>query len=167
CWQSSLIRLALVGVAAFAAPQSSRAQSAESAFDRSIAPLLARRCLQCHNGSDKKGGIDLTSAKSALAGGDSGAAIVAGKPGESLLWERVSQDEMPPKKPLDSAEKKLLEAWIAGGAKWGTDPIDVFRYTTDARAGYDWWSLQPVRRPQPPRVHNGGWAVNDIDRFVL
>src|SRR5438094_956480 len=70
-----------------------------SEFDRTIAPLFARRCLGCHNPSDKKGGFDLTGSRPALAGGDSGVVIVAGKPNESLLWEKVSQNEMPPKKP--------------------------------------------------------------------
>ena len=59
---------------------------------------------------------------------------------------------MPPKKPLPETEKRLLREWIAGGRHGG--PIRSIRSATrsDARAGYDWWSLQPVRRPDPPRV---------------
>ncbi|MBI3865125.1 MAG: DUF1549 domain-containing protein, partial [Planctomycetia bacterium] len=56
---------------------------------------------------------------------------------------------------------------IAGGAKWGTDPIDPFRFTTELRAGYDWWSLQPVKRPALPEVSHKAWVRNPIDRFVL
>src|SRR5436190_10975618 len=112
-------------------------------FDSAIAPLLARRCLNCHNQSEKKGGLDLGSAKGLEAGGDSGPVLVAGKLDESALWDRVSQNEMPPKKPLPDEEKDLLREWITSGAKWGTDPIDVFRYSSEARAGYDWWSLNP------------------------
>src|SRR5262249_15191751 len=118
-------------------------------FDAVVAPLLARKCLGCHNATDKKGGLNLASAAAARAGGESGAAIVPEKPEESLLWEKVSQNEMPPKKPLDDSEKKILERWIAGGAKWGTDPIDLFKYTSATRAGYDWWSLRTL---QPPRL---------------
>ena len=44
----------------------------------------------------------------------------------------------------------ILKGWIEGGAKWGRDPIDPFRYTTATRAGYDWWALQPVKRPTVP-----------------
>src|SRR5690242_18759359 len=80
----------------FAFPQ--RGMRADD-FDSVVAPLIARKCLACHNPTEKKGGLDLSSSKPALAGGESGAAIVPGKPDESLLWERVSQDEMPPKKP--------------------------------------------------------------------
>ena len=50
-------------------------------FDQRIAPLLAARCLQCHNPVDKKGGLDLTRSEAARAGGDSGPAIVRGRAG--------------------------------------------------------------------------------------
>src|SRR5258708_6745858 len=99
-----------------AADSADAGQAAARSFDEQIAPLLARRCLQCHNGVDKKGGLDLTRPEAALAGGESGVAIVAGKPEESNLWQRVASDEMPPKKPLAAEEKQLLSAWIASGA---------------------------------------------------
>jgi len=137
-------------------------------FDREVAPLLAARCLDCHSGNEPKGKLDLGAARAALAGGESGAAIVAGMPEESYLWQRIEADEMPPKHPLPAAEREVLKRWIAAGAKWGTDPIDPFRYTTRARAGYDWWSLQPIERPAVPAVGNSQSAVrNPIDNFVL
>jgi mono/diheme cytochrome c family protein len=136
-------------------------------FDTVVAPLLVRKCLACHNPTEKKGGLDLSGAKSAFAGGDSGSAIVAGRPGESLLWERVSQNEMPPKKPLSDEEKLVFQTWIRDAAKWGTDPIDPFRYTSESRAGYDWWSLKAIRRPKLPAVVDRAWEHNEIDRFVL
>jgi len=135
-------------------------------FDWQIAPLLAARCLDCHNASDTEGGLNLTSHKTALTGGDSGEVLTPGDLDGSLLWDYVSTDEMPPKKPLTAAEKALLKTWIQQGAKWGTDPIDPFRYTSDARAGYDWWSLQPLKRPDPPKVENIPRIENGIDAFV-
>ncbi len=149
------------------------AQSAEPpSFDRDIAPLLVRRCLDCHNGTEKKGGLDLSRADSATKGGESGAVLVSGKPKESLLWQHVRDGEMPPKKPLPSAEVELLQKWIDAGAKWGKSPIDPFAFTTETRAGHDWWSLQPVRRAEPPPVVPEFAAANPqgdehpIDRFV-
>jgi mono/diheme cytochrome c family protein len=65
-------------------------------FNDQIAPLLVRYCLECHGPGDPHGGLDLSSREKALAGGDSGAAIVAGKPGESLLIERLRDGSMPP-----------------------------------------------------------------------
>ncbi|MEX2187504.1 MAG: DUF1553 domain-containing protein [Pirellulales bacterium] len=138
-------------------------------FDTTVAPLLAARCLACHNGAELKGKLDLTSKASAMRGGENGEVIVPAKPDDSLLWQYVDADEMPPKKPLAAAEKEILRKWIADGATWGTDPIDRFAYTTDARAGYDWWSLQPVNRPTIPAAANpiaASHARNAIDRFV-
>ena len=136
-------------------------------FDEQIAPLLARRCLDCHNATAKKGGLDLSRAAGPVTGGENGPALLAGKPEDSLLWERVDAEEMPPKKPLAEAEKALLRQWITDGARWGTDPIDPFRFSTDNRAGYDWWSLQPVTRPTVQQVKVADWPRNEIDYFVL
>ena len=45
--------------------------------------------------------------------------------------------------------------------------IDPIAHTNDARAGYDWWSLQPIVRPEPPTVKDASWPINDIDQFIL
>ena len=150
-----------------AEPADGHIPTAAGRFDAEIAPLLAAHCLECHNASDKKGGLDLTQQATTLVGGDSGPALVAGNADESLLWQRIRDDEMPPKKPLAAAEKALLREWIAGGAVWGTTPIDRLRYTTSTRAGYDWWSLQPVRRREPPVVRDTAWPRTPIDHFVI
>src|SRR5262249_28415008 len=131
------------------------------------APLLSQRCLDCHSGAKPKGGLDLGRRQAALAGGKSGTALVPGKPEESLLWQYIEGDKMPPKKPLPAAEKAILKGWIATGAHWGSDPIDPFRLTTDKRAGYDWWALQPVRNPAAPIVKDASWSRNWLDAFVL
>src|SRR5581483_10133294 len=60
-----------------------------------------------------------------------------------------------------------LRRWIADGAEWGTPEIDPFLVTTERRAGYDWWSLRPVRKPEPPPVRDVAWTRNAIDRFIL
>ena len=96
-------------------------------FDRDVAPILIDNCLDCHSGPEPKGGLNLADAAAARRGGESGAAILPGKFDQSLLWQRVDSDEMPPKKPLGDSERKTLRNWIAGGAKCGTSPIDLFR----------------------------------------
>ncbi|MEX1095962.1 MAG: c-type cytochrome domain-containing protein, partial [Planctomycetales bacterium] len=143
--------------------------AAAGAFDARVAPVLARRCLECHNGSQREGGLDLTRRATALAGGDSGAALVPGKLDESYLWQRVSAGEMPPedREPVSAEERAILEQWIAAGAAWGSDPIDRFRYTSDKRAGRDWWAFQPIRRPELPAVKDAAWPRNEIDHFIL
>ena len=142
------------------------AEPAAEHFDKAIAPLLARRCLDCHQGEHAQGGLDLSQRAKALAGGESGVAITPGKPDDSLLWQRVVDGDMPPKKPLPEAERELLKAWLASGATWGADPIDAFRFTTDTRAGYDWWALQPLQRPAIPDVKYYWPRHNSIDAFV-
>jgi hypothetical protein len=136
-------------------------------FDEQIVPILSRRCLECHNPTDLKGDLDLVHRAGAMKEGESGAALVPGDVKASLLWKRVADGEMPPEEALPEAEKRELHDWIAAGAPWGNDPIDRFRVTTDRRAGYDWWSLQPLKNVEPPQVGDPSWPVGMVDRFVL
>jgi len=131
-------------------------------FDKVVAPVLSRHCLECHNSGNRKGELDLTHAEGAVE------ALVAGDAEASELWKQVEQDEMPKKRPpLSAAEKRILRDWIASGAEWGTRPVDAFLVTTERRAGYDWWSLQPVLKPPVPKVKNANWPRNEVDRFIL
>ncbi len=138
-------------------------------FDRQIAPLLAKHCLECHDGADPKGKLDLSEAALVAKGGENGVALVAGDVAASLLWQRVRDGEMPPKSRLSDGDKLLLETWIKQGAQWGSGPIDPFRYSSEKRAGYDWWSLKTLQSPAPPAIP-AEWESrvhNPIDRFVL
>lgn len=140
----------------------------DSLFEQKIAPLLARHCLECHTTTNREGGLDLSQKESALAGGDSGLAIAPRNLDQSLLWEHVSSDSMPKDRPpLSSDDKSLLKAWINAGAPWALDTIDPFAYSSPNRAGYDWWSLQPVRKLARPPVQMKSWPLGDIDYFVL
>lgn len=156
------------------APAPAEDASVTKLFDHQVSPLLARHCLGCHNPAEKKGGLDLTSAEGLAAGGDSGPVVAPGDVEGSLLWQRVTGDEMPPpKKPpagvmkLTPAEKVSLQAWIAGGAKWSGGPIDWLKLTTESRAGFDWWSLRPIAAPPIPEIKQAGSGVHPIDAFIL
>ncbi len=138
-------------------------------FDQQIASLLARHCLECHDGAEPKGGLDLSEAALLAKGGESGTVVVAGDPAASLLWQQVSSGEMPPKEKLPDSDKAMLESWIRQGAKWGSGPIDPYRYSSNKRAGYDWWSLKPLQKHEPPVV-SSEWAErvsHPVDRFIL
>jgi hypothetical protein len=50
-----------------------------------IKPLLADRCFACHGALKQNSGLRLDSGPLILAGSDSGAVVVPGKPAESLL----------------------------------------------------------------------------------
>jgi hypothetical protein len=140
-------------------------------FEDSVAPILIKNCLGCHNPSDPKGELDLSRKKTLLNGGDSGPAAVSGKPGESYLIERVTDRSMPPEgegRPLTGDEVDALTRWIKSGISWPTGRVlSSTELTTDKRAGGDWWSLQPIARPAAPQVNDAIWLTTPIDAFIL
>ncbi len=167
--RTSLILVGVWSIVVIGSNSSKAVDDADQArlFDTKVAPILARRCLDCHSGTDPKGKLDLSDRKQAMEGGENGEVIVPGKPEESLLWEQVNSGEMPPKSPLNQEEKTVLREWIAAGAYWGTARIDPYQFTTARRAGRDWWSLQPVVRPKIPTTSRPDWIRSPIDAFVL
>jgi mono/diheme cytochrome c family protein len=156
----------LLFVAATAAADTKTA--AADFFQQQVAPLLTSKCLSCH-GSDAKGELDLRSGETAMAGGESGPVILPGKPQESLLYEHVAAAEMPPEEPLSSEEIAVLRRWIEKGAYYPDQPLDPLALSTDLRAGYDWWSLQPLKAPEVPTVGTAPkvWQKSPIDRFIF
>ncbi len=135
-------------------------------FTREVRPLFASRCYSCHGSRRQSGGLGLHRRDRALAGGDSGAAIVPGKSDRSRLIRYVAGlDEdhvMPPPgkgERLSAKEVGRLRAWIDQGARW---PDEADRLSASEHWGY----RKPVRPPLPP-VKDGAWCRNGIDRFVL
>ena len=60
-------------------------------FEQKVRPLLVEHCHSCHSVEAKKskGGLKLDSAESISKGGDSGPALIPGKPDQSLLIKAV------------------------------------------------------------------------------
>lgn len=99
-------------------------------FEKHIAPIFATKCMRCHGNEVQKSELNLATAAGVLKGGDGGGAIVAGKPEESLLYEYIESDQMPPEEVKDpklrltADEKKLIHDWISSGAKFDShDPV--------------------------------------------
>jgi hypothetical protein len=144
-------------------------------FEMRIRPLIVGKCHACHTGS-KMGGLELVSRESLLKGGNSGPAIVAGDPENSLLIQAVRRShariKMPPQENLKPEEIADLVAWVKAGAVWPTAPALAsssekkleYVITPEQRA---FWSFQPVVVPEPPPVRDTEWAEFAIDRFVL
>lgn len=136
--------------------------------DALVIQVLERRCLNCHNASDRKGGLSLATRNAALAGGESGTSITLKTPENSLLLEYVSgpKPAMPKDGPaLTVEEVAAVRAWIAGGAAWPGDRPLVDRSLADT----NWWSLLPlVRRPLPTSTRGSGKSQTDhpIDIFL-
>ena len=139
-------------------------------FEKQVRPLFAQHCMSCHSKSvGTKGGLNLDSRETILAGGDSGPAIVPGKPEESLLIEAIRREsfEMPPEKPLSEREQKVLEQWVEMGAPWpsSTSPGDSSENWLAARASQH-WAWQPLRKPNTPSIRDDAWSETAIDRFI-
>ena len=138
-------------------------------YARDVAPILSRSCYRCHGPKKQQGGLALHLQDRAMAGGDSGPAIVPGKGAESRLIRYVAglvEDyQMPPEdagKPLSPEQIGVLRAWIDQGAKWtGSGSASA------AKPAADHWSFRPPRRVTPPAVKDPGWVRNPIDAFVL
>ena len=62
-------------------------------FESKIRPILVKRCYECHSGEKTKGGLALDTRAGWQKGGDSGPAIVLGKPDDSLLIKAVRFEE--------------------------------------------------------------------------
>ena len=165
----------VLGWPSFLRDNAALAQDANQApidFERQIVPILVRNCLDCHGPSEPASGLDLTAREHALASADSGAtAIVPGSEEESLLIHQVTSRAMPPEKSgrrLTDEEITLLRGWVRQGADWPEDrTLSPYEFTTDRRAGLDWWSLAaPVRAPLPP-VRDAAWPRHALDQFIL
>ncbi len=129
-------------------------------FNAHVRPILSQNCFYCH-GPDAKHReadlrLDVREAATADLGGH--AAIVPGKPDQSVLLERVcsADDEqlMPPpasKRPRLSADDvAVLRRWIEQGAEYERH-----------------WALLPLAREAPPEVKQASWVRGPIDRFIL
>jgi mono/diheme cytochrome c family protein len=139
-------------------------------FGRDVSPVLARECVSCHGAEKQKGGLRLDRRDDALKGGEHGALWLAGNADGSLLIQVVEGrhaevSPMPRKKPpLATNEIAALRAWITAGAVW-PEGVTV---AEAARAGTNWWSLQPLGSEQPPTPERlpAGWD-GPIDRFIF
>ncbi|MFN0069112.1 MAG: DUF1549 domain-containing protein, partial [Limisphaerales bacterium] len=164
---------------------------AERHFAERVKPLLDSRCVSCHGPDKVKGGLRMDSRAALLQGGDSGAALVPGKPDDSLVLQAVMHAkpdlEMPPKDKLAPQDVAVLRRWIANGAPWPEAAVAAVPVPAAAgeRIGDAWsdprnpivrifggqrldlWSLkplQPVTQPEFGDLKSG--FADAIDRFV-
>jgi hypothetical protein len=97
---------------------------ADVSFKGEVAPILVERCQTCHNPEKNKGGYQLNSFETMMKAGESkNAPIVAGRPGESHLFQLITtpdeDDRMPAKgERLTAGQISVIERWIKEGAKF-------------------------------------------------
>ena len=143
-------------------------------FETKVRPVLVAKCLKCHGAAQQKGKLRLDSREGVLAGGESGAVVISGKPDESLLIEAINRKslEMPPDAPLKEDDIHVLTEWVRRGLPWPTtdgksrtlEPSGT--KITDADKQY--WAFQPIRAPAIPTIENQKSKIeNPIDAFVV
>ena len=126
--------------------------AADPLLERDVLPILTKNCMGCHGGLVKKGGLDLRTLASMKRGGESGSALVAGKPNESDLWLQIADGEMPKgEKKLSAEEKTIIEKWIAAGTPTWAEQKDIAREP-----------LLPAGKKHSPRE-----VADAIDKHVL
>jgi cytochrome c553 len=143
--------------------------SSSITFEADIRPIFKAHCFPCH-GEDgtKKANLDLRLRHFVVTGGKSGPAIIPGNPADSLLRKKITAGEMPKgKSKLSDREIATITSWIDAGAKTirpEPDQVPAVWITESERA---FWSFQPIRNPDVPKVSNQSQARNPIDNFLL
>jgi hypothetical protein len=167
----------LVGSHALRADDTDHAQMVF--FENKVRPLLAERCLKCHDQDKQKGDLQLDSLSGMLTGGSSGPALVPGNPADSLLIQAVKYQglEMPPDSRLSDAEIEILEQWVATGAKWPNSSAMTSRAGRPNKISDEdrkWWAFQPLSQPAIPTTKSlddsdlqAIWSRQEIDQFIL
>jgi hypothetical protein len=165
----SLLGISLMTAVAADAPDSAGIEF----FETKIRPVLVEHCYKCHSDQIKtpKGNLRLDTRDAISAGGDSGPAVVPGKPDESPLLSALKYEDtqMPPKGKLPAAVIADFQKWIEIGAP---DPRSGAASKNLAGkpkqiAPNELWSLQKPIAHKPPEVKQSGLVKNEIDRFIL
>ena len=143
-------------------------------FEKNIRPVLIKSCYECHSAeADKlKAGLALDARAALLKGGDSGAAVVLGKPEESLLIKSLRHDDPDLKMPPEKHGGKLSEAviadfveWVKRGAPMPEGQAVAVEQKMEARM--DHWAFKPMKDSPAPAVKGTSWPRTEVDRFVL
>jgi mono/diheme cytochrome c family protein len=160
---NSLSALLLVSLAAnsFAARLMAQNPKPSSTvdFQREVRPIFSDNCFKCHGPDKNTRMVDLRldRKEGAFRERKNGTPIVAGKPEESLVYQRITASSavrrMPPEyshKTLNAQQIETIRRWIQEGATWK-----------------EHWAFITPERPEQPNVQAREWVRNPIDRFIL
>jgi mono/diheme cytochrome c family protein len=174
-WTSATTLTGLILVCALTVDGADNAEGGPAFFESKIRPVLVKHCYECHSAEAGKikGGLLLDTRDAIRKGGDTGPAVVPGKPDKSLLLAAISHTDpdlqMPPKRP------QLAKAVIADIARWikmgAPDPREatghkVERPPVDLASGRLFWAFRKPVHHETPASSDPGWARRDLDYFV-
>ena len=160
--------LVLLLSAVLSADNGAAAPTAEQVkfFETSVRPVLVEHCHKCHGEKKQWASLRLDSRDAVLRGGDSGPAVVPGKPAESLLIRAVKHDEdvsaMPEDGKLSDRQIADLVRWVEMGVPY-PEPVKTAGRTRDKNH----WAFQPPAAQPLPAVKNAAWLKSAVDAFVL
>ncbi len=127
-----------------------------------IRPIISDNCFACHgpDANKREAGLRLDTeegAYAALKESQGKHAIVPGKPGESVMFARISSEDpsqvMPPPESnlkLSEHEKQMIRKWIEQGATYEKH-----------------WAFAPPQKQTPPENNFPGWSTHVVDQFVF
>ena len=144
--------------------RSARADERDDFFEAKIRPVLVGTCFRCHGDTKTGGALRIDSREMLLKGGESGPAIVPGKPEESRLIKAIQRQAdvsaMPPEKDkaLRADQVAAFVAWVKAGAVW---PAQTAKFEVAKH-----WAFEPVRDVAPPVVQDKAWVKSSIDAFI-
>ena len=133
-------------------------------FEVKIRPVLVEVCLRCHGDSKVSGGLRIDSREALILGGESGTAIVPGRPEDSLLIHAIARHDdvsaMPPEKEraLRLEQVNDFAKWIKTGAVWPAK--------TAAFAAAKHWAFEPITTSALPSVRDATRVTNEVDCFI-
>jgi hypothetical protein len=151
-------------------------------FEKKIRPIFYDNCFNCHSADNKEaGGLRVDDINALLKGGNSGAAVVPGKPNESTLIKRIRHKDdtktMPPDYRLEEEQIRDIVKWIEDGAAWPELelPADLNQSLDRSAISEEdittHWAWQPLQVVGTPAATDPSefidWARNDIDRFIV
>jgi len=150
-------------------------------FEQRIRPVLVKHCYECHSAASAslEAGLQLDYRDGLLRGGDSGPAIVAGRPLESKLIAALKYEalQMPPDSKLPDSIVRDFEIWIEQGAfdpresppSAATAATESWKAKLKERSR--WWSLQRPAEVLIPELDHLAtesylWQKEMVDRFI-
>jgi mono/diheme cytochrome c family protein len=112
------------------ASQAAPERHAAGLFLDRVEPLLRSTCAECHNDKRAEGGLRTLTREALLSGGDSGPALVPGRPDDSLIVRAIRRHDdeisaMPPDETLAADLVAAVETWVAAGAPWARRPMKL------------------------------------------
>ncbi len=138
---------------------------AQPLFETHIQPLLANKCVDCHQGDEAKGGLRLDQLIHLYKGGTSGPILEPGNAQKSFLFHITASKEMPPAShdtPLTLEELELLRIWIESGAK-AKQAVDLTALNQKTQS--DHWAFQTLQPPKIPvnmAMHGSRTDIDDL-----